>query len=284
MKTHATIRRKHQRRRRITALRAGFSLIELMVVIALILLISGATLPSIITIFNAGAEAQAYNLLTAQLTAARALAIQEATYTAVHVQRVAAGDADATYLSHMTDTFYSAVMIYADPDETDNNHDRYFQLADGFTPRKLPGAAAFGEIDAAAPGYKSLAQADLEDFTTLSIVFSPNGSVVRNVAGGDIVFRTPSEMATLPGSIDADPIFENVAADDETKLWNPDVANRDTDGGTPSLDGEPGTTAVVVFDFPALRAIPAAGTRDDYLDQNARLVPVNIHTGQLFER
>ncbi len=263
MKTHATIRRKHQRRRRITALRAGFSLIELMVVIALIMLISGATLPSIITIFNAGAEAQAYNLLTAQLTAARALAIQEATYTAVHVQRA---DTSQLYLSHMTDAFFSAVMIY-------DGASSQFNLAPGFIPRKLPGAAALGEIDAAAAGYKSLAQANLVDFTTLSIVFSPNGSVVRNVGGNDIQFDQN------------DPIFWNDNTQTplpETKLWDPDLANDDTNNA--NGPGEPGTTAVVVFDFPTLRAIPGAAARDNYLDQNARLVPVNIHTGQLFER
>ena len=264
MKTHTTIRRKHQRRRRITALRAGFSLIELMVVIALIMLISGATLPSIITIFNAGAEAQAYNLLTAQLTAARALAIQEATYTAVHVQRA---DTSQPYLAHMTDAFFSAVMIY-------DGASSQFNLAPGFIPRKLPGAAAFGEIDAAAPGYKSLAQANLEDFTTLSIVFSPNGSVVRNVDGNDIQFNQN------------DFIFNNALPTDETRLWDPTFANADTDAASDSslAPGEDGTTAVVVFDFPMLRAIPAGTARTDYLDQNSRLVPVNIHTGQLFER
>ena len=280
MKMHATIRRERDRRRRMAARRAGFSLIELMVVIGLILLISGAALPSIITIFNAGAEAQAYNLLTAQLTAARALAIQKATYTAVHVQRAdsASTDPNDDYLNHMTDTFYSAVMIYADPDEDDGDPNRYFELAEGFTPRKLPGAAAFGEIDAAAPGYKSLAQPSLEDFTTLSIIFSPNGSVVRNVGGADIVFLT-TDVFDPP-----DPIFENdltATPPTETKLWDPGLANDDGAGGS---TGEPGTTAVVIFDFPTLRAVPMGTARANYLNQNARLVPVNIHTGQLFER
>jgi len=267
MRTQRTIRLRPGRGpRRPLGPREAFTLIEMLVVIAIIVLAAGAALPSIVTIFARGAETQTYNVLSAQLTAARALAIRQAKYTAVHVQPAHWADANAPYLAEMKDAFFSAVMIY-DSDE------QAFRLAQGFTPRRLPGTSALGQVDdefvifgSGAAVYdrtRFQSATDIEDFTTLSIVFSPRGSVVRNAGGRDVIFY------------DEDPVFFNDPNEvplPETKLWDVGRANED----------ENGTSAVVIFDYAKFKAAAVDGRRD-FLKDNGRLVPVNIHTGQLFE-
>jgi len=238
--------------------RRGFTLVELMVVISIIVLIAGTALPSIIAIFHSGSEAQAYNALRGMLTAARALAIQRATYTAVHVQRA---DTSQPYLANLHDAFFAAVMIR-------DKSTGLFKLTEGYTPRRLPGTAAIGEIsdefvDFSSGAYQNLG--DVDDFTTLSIVFSPHGSVVKYVGGENIQFDAN------------DKIFRNaIPGVDKTMLWDDRLAN---DYGS----GEPGVTAVVIFDYAKFKSM-TPGARAAYLAQRARLVPINIHTGQLFER
>ena len=73
----------------------GFTLVEMLVVLAIIALIMGASLPSIRVLFTSGADAQAYNLLSAQLRAARGLAVQQQTHAAVHIRRYDDGLPDA---------------------------------------------------------------------------------------------------------------------------------------------------------------------------------------------
>jgi Tfp pilus assembly protein FimT len=79
----------------------------MLVVISMIALIAGITLPSIVRLFRAGAEEQAYNILAAQLTSARALAVREGTYAGVHIQR-----ADATDELYDQRICYAAVVVF----------------------------------------------------------------------------------------------------------------------------------------------------------------------------
>lgn len=92
-------------RHRAKSIRRGFTLIEMTISIAVIVMVASLALPSIISIFGAGSESQAYNLLSAQLTAARALAIQNANYAGVHVQ-LAADD------SGEEGRCFVAIMVY----------------------------------------------------------------------------------------------------------------------------------------------------------------------------
>ncbi|MBL7133291.1 MAG: hypothetical protein ISS78_04280, partial [Phycisphaerae bacterium] len=64
----------------------GFTLIELMVVLVLVMLISAIALPSVARIFDSGADAMAYNLISAQLESARMYALENGTPAGIHVQ------------------------------------------------------------------------------------------------------------------------------------------------------------------------------------------------------
>ena len=66
--------------------RIGFTLIELMVVLAIISLLAGIAIPTLAKLFGAGAAEEAHNILSAQLSAARALAVGKGTYAGVHIQ------------------------------------------------------------------------------------------------------------------------------------------------------------------------------------------------------
>jgi len=242
----------------------GFTLVELLVVLAIIALIAGAVIPSVLGAFGAGADAQAYNVLSAQLGAARAQAIATGTYAGVHVQQA---DPDVTDLS---DAWYAAVMIYKDVDPTPGGVDMKFVLAPGFTPRRLPGSIVFGEISNRAMnagGDYDVSTDELEDFTTFTVVFSPTGAVVRQVRTRDIVFD---------GN---DPIFSGSTG---KQLWDPRRANADTDNN--GQDGEPGAAAVVLFDYADLRDLSSPNDRNAYLKRSGQLIPINVYTGQLFPR
>jgi len=229
----------------------AFTLIELIVTISIITLVASIAAPSVMGIFSAGADAQAYNLLAAQLRAARALAIENSTYAGVHVQM-----ADR---SGLEDTCWSAVVIH-DPSNSGNTSTIfYFVPATGFEPQRVPGSLAFGKLtdafvtDTGSTGYyEDIEDVDINDFTTFTIVFSPAGRVDTDLTvaydAGEAIFD-PNESAYL---------------------WDdPPDAN--------------GVWVVTMFDYMQFNARDAAG-RADYLDETGQFLPVNRYTGQLFER
>ena len=74
--------RVHRPRRRAE----GFTLVELMVVLALIVLISAITLPSVARMFESGADAMTYNQVAAHLEAGRGYALESGKPAGIHVQ------------------------------------------------------------------------------------------------------------------------------------------------------------------------------------------------------
>ena len=232
--------------------RRGFTLMEMMVVIGLVALMATMALPSIVSLFNSGADAQAYNLIAAQLTAARALAIEKSTYAGVHVQM-----ADMRARPELkSEACFSALVLY-------NPRERYFELYD--QPRRTPGSMAFGKVTGT---YDNTAKT-LYEFTSFTVAFSSAGSAVRQIEGETIRFN-PQDPAFDPDDhVDANDIAGS------RRLWE-----WDRTGGT---DGRRGVIALCIFDLG--QYLPRAdGKRVQYLKDNARFLPLNVHTGQLFPR
>ena len=161
-------------------------------------------------------------------------------------------------------------MLWIDPEADPPTNS--FTRPDVFTPRRIPGKIAFGKLtDTYISGGVSQGldddasdDADLADFTSVTIVFSPAGEVVKQVANQPISF---------------DPSDGLFGGDSARKVWDHAIANY-----------EPGVSAITLFNYAELRVlvgVDAAETeakRAEYLNEYGQFLPINVYTGKLFER
>lgn len=238
--------------------RTAFTLLELAVTITVIILVASLALPTITHMMASGADEQAHNLVTAQLMAARAHAItnENVTYAGIHVQM-----ADPDAKNAEKDRCYSAVISY-------KTSDNFFRIADGFWPHRLPGTIALGEISAdfitsgGEGNYKDLTDTRLKDFCSFSVIFSSTGSAVKI----DVFFD--SSDGTFKSGTNA-------------HLWKHSIA-----------DGEKAVMAFTIFDYAELITRKSRDpnpnddvySREEYLNENGQFLPINVHTGLLFDR
>ncbi len=231
---------------------AAFTLTELLVVIFVIGLLAAVVLPSTMSLFTAGADAQAYNALAGQLAAARMLAIQQRTYAGVHAQLA---DPNGTYTRGLVNTCFTAVV------QQDPNGD--FILAEGFSPHKMPGSIAFGRVD--GPFYdkntgKYLPN-DPNRFACLTFLFAPNGQLE---AGKTVIYATDANQPVF---------FDNTR---KTYLWDKSVANHN--------DCKPSVKAAVMFNYDKFNKINLFTDKDTFLKQYGQMIVVNLYTGTLLGR
>jgi prepilin-type N-terminal cleavage/methylation domain-containing protein len=252
----------------------GFTLIEMMVVIGLVALLAAMALPSIVTLMSAGADAQAYNLIAAQLTFARALAIERVNYAGVHCQIADAKDGSNLLRPKEEDMCYTGI-VFVDDSNTNTSAGKLFT---GYsTPKQVPGGIGLGKVstamgsDVATVGTSDTApyQNDAgvkENFTTFTVLFTASGTAVRSVDGGVVNFWQN------------DPLFtDNPKSTDisgSRRLWDYTNANKHY-----------ATTAIALFEM--RRYGPStlmSSDRIGYLNDNAQLLPLNTYTGQLYIR
>jgi len=267
----------------------GFTLLEMAVTLTVILLAATLVVPSVGKMLASSADTEAFNLLAAQLTAARAEAISQSTYAGIHVQL------HGTPRTSETKGAYTMVIIY-DRDKA------LFKRPEHFLPHRLPGMMAAGELSSDPnasisfisnqdPGtYRNLGDNNLPDFCSFSVIFSPDGTVVSQVRNED---DTPSNirfMRRMGDNAGADPAFWAMFV----KL---DTEDNDRDGNTnehdpndttgfwrfEDTDNESGVSAFTLFDYGELQSLDS-GQRANYLDESGQFMPVNMHTGQLFDR
>lgn len=234
--THKTILLAGCRGRRAGA--AGWTLTELLAVIAIMALAATLVLPTVSTLFYSSAEEQARSMLSAMLGAARAAAIENHAYSAVHVQ-IGKNDRDCWAAPLLGEDVGGGAIV--------------FRPMAAMGPQKLPGGVVFGGIDSKfvnpSGNYVNVAGA-ATDFTTFTVAFGPDGSIVTQVGGGSInVFND----AALFGG-------------DARAIWPTHPAN------------EIGVRAVTFFPYAVFKA---ATNKNTYLDQNGQFICLNPYTGQL---
>ena len=96
-----------------------------------------------------------------------------------------------------------------------------------------------------------------EDFTSFTVLFSPYGSVSAKSKDNAIVFASNSILMSGPD-----------------RLWDGRVANR-------LGDGEFGTKMITLFDYAKFKQNRGDQNGIDYLNRNARMLVVNVHTGEI---
>lgn len=239
--------------------RGAFTMVEMMVVLGVIVLAAGIALPSISALLSAGADKQSYNLISAQIRAARSTAMRNGTYAGVHIQ-MADGDRNPDLEGVC---FTSLVTL----ESMDTSYAK-FDIAPESKPERVPGNLAFGDLSNektqifAGGGNGEFDYKSPTSFTTMTIVFSPNGRLVRSVQGREIRLSPGSDLVTSSGA--------------RTGLW---TTNRTSPDASGTQDAEYGTAAICMFNY---KQFDSANDKGNYINRNAILLPINIHTGQLF--
>ena len=234
---------------------AAFTLIELLVVVSVIMLIAAVALPSIVPLFSAGSDSQAVNLLSAQLAEVRSLAMTRGQYTCLHIQpRELDGE-----------TTNQCYAMYFELDPQTNR----FQPIPGYAPIDYPGTMAVGDIEGddsvlSGSGNYDIPDAKVDEFQSVTLVFSPTGQLVRMVNGQPPVFDESSDPAKLIWRVGGSP--------DERAIWAP----------APTESGGASTT-VVFYDLARFSAL-SGSDRDDYLNESGFYVAINRYTGELYPR
>ncbi len=239
----------------------GFTLVEMLVVLTMIGILTAIVLPTMVGLFTAGGDAQAYNALAGQLTAARSLAIQQRTHAGVHAQLA---DTSGRYTKGLVNTCFTAV-VWHDPNDTSNPN--RFVLAEGFAPQKLPSSMAFGRVDKtfydqSAGQYTSTVASQPEEFTCLTFEFAPSGQLATR------------RDVTFPSNDPNHPAFDASQKDTRAYLWDPQVA--EAARADPNYAELP--NAAVLFDYSEFAALPQ-DDRPTYLAKYGQLIAINTYTG-----
>ncbi len=249
------------RRRHNAFFPGGFTLTELVLVIAIIMIAIGVALPGVVGLLTADAEVQARKTLGALLGAARSLAIEKQSYVMVHVQMGLDGNCWAGVLER---------KLSGDPG--DNEH-RFVPVA-AHPPRQIPEGYAFGEIsdDSTSGGhFVGISDGGLHDFTSFHVIFGPDGSLAQLVPERDgtlVNARFDKGQAIFTGG---------PTADEEIKVWDDDD----------DLLREPGVPrAIVMFPYSELEPLSVGawdvpGSRACYLERNRRFLVINPYTGHV---
>ena len=265
---------------------AGFTLLEVVVTISVIVLVASMSLPTISHMLTAGADAQAHNILAAQLVSARASAITKNNYFGIHAQ-MGASDVAERMKFNRGKSFVSIVELgkgivgYTGTtgayDPTYVTYDKgQFGLAEGHQPRKLPGNMAVGEISAdfvtSEGDYKNLDNSGLADFCSLTIIFNPDGAICKTANGLPLRFGLYEN--SLTSGLPPINIFKLAHPYDLGYLWD----YQKLENGV-----ENPVAAFTLFDYSEVR-LRTSAQRVTYLNEYGLLMAINVHTGQLLER
>jgi len=246
-------RRQHRRRALQTA---AFTLVELMVVMAIIVFALFLTLPSIIDLMTAGADMASFDLLAAQIDSARTRAVETGNFYGVHVQ---IADSTGPRNTNIEQQQYACIVSYTKEvgDETGT-----FSKAGGYRPIRIPGGWGFGEADRfrTAGVWDTIEDEELYDsgtnygdFTTFTVVYDAAGQAVARPDDAPIEFDAGG-----------------VLFDGDERLW-----------AAPPI--KEGVLAITIFDLTRMFLLDADG-RQDHLKRNGQYMLIHHQTGLVYPR
>lgn len=243
-------------------LQRAFTLMEILVVIAIIALVMSITLPGIIGLFTAGSDSQARNVISAMLGAARGVAVENQSYAGLHVQLDASGNCWAVVMKYDSDPASPAYRKFIPTTLKYDVGVNKFVTVGGLPPRRMPADMAFGEITSGYVTndghYKAYVNTDFEGFTTFNIIFGPDGSLATLVGG-----KVPQIETNVK-------LFGGDGATAKQQIW-------ETSGITLN---EPGASAITAFHYRTFKAMSDAD-RLGWLEKNGQFLCINRYTGKL---
>ncbi|MGD0785791.1 MAG: prepilin-type N-terminal cleavage/methylation domain-containing protein [Sedimentisphaerales bacterium] len=258
-------------------MKKAFSLVEMLVVVGIIAVLVGFTIPAINALQKSYDSTGADSMISAALATARTLAISNHNYAGVRFQKAWKSTDDPNKADQ-----YMIFIIYTEPKKMGNLTDA-FRAIEGYKPVKLP--ANIGVMDMklgcssdAAINLDSLINEakELIDTTSFSIVFSPAGKLVIC----DVQTRN-KDGKNYNDNSSTDNVF-NIAANvnNDTALFIQDDPESNTPDG---LDKEKSRNKFVIYDRQRFNTIATSQRYSRYL-KDLQYVFVNPYTGQLIEK
>jgi type II secretory pathway pseudopilin PulG len=274
----------------------------MLVVIALILLVAGMAMPTIAQLFRSGADAQAYNLVSAQINATRTYAMQNNCFACLHLQ-VATGPGSSD-----PQTTVGVIFVWNPTISKFGLTNPTTGQPTGFDPQSYPGNYAFGQASAAFINIgntttntylsqvanvgggcdfnpaNTTAVADKRTlniaapwFTSVNIIFTPLGDITTTINGQTSFLFDTTSAAFYTQTAGVAPAGQGV--------WEAGTANS---RWTNSLqtNGFSAVNALTMFSMTDANNSYKTSPNDflSFINQSGQLIPINVYTAQLFPR
>jgi prepilin-type N-terminal cleavage/methylation domain-containing protein len=247
-------------------MKKGFSIIELLVVMAVIAILVGLAIPAINAMQKSFASTGAEGMIGTALSTARTLAISRGQYAGVRFQK--AGDPNNALKANQ----YMIFIIY---DEDMSTLSDEFRAIEGYKPIKLPENMGIIDMNKITKDSDIISDPCVIDATAFSIIFSPAGKLVihdvqtRNKDGepngytdsNDMVFNTLEKI-----TLTTDPAGQFVQ-DDYPNL---------------GLDKEQSRNQFVIYDCEKFGKLGANKRYTNYL-KNLKFIYINAYTGEIIK-
>jgi prepilin-type N-terminal cleavage/methylation domain-containing protein len=259
--------------------RKAFSLVEMLVVVGIIAVLVGLTIPAINALQKSYDSTGADSMISAALATARTLAISNHNYVGVRFQKAWKSTDDPNKADQ-----YMIFIIYQLYDSSHNLSD-WFHSIEGYKPIKLP--ANTGVMDMKLGDTADITSdnqinetKELIDTTSFSIVFSPAGKLVISdvqICNVDCLRDIPSQP-----QISSDVVFNKKAqVQSGVAMFLQDDYH--TSPNDWELDKEKSRNKFIIYDRQKFDMLATSQRYSKYL-KNLQFIFINPYTGQIIEK